>query len=460
MNLLAILNPLPLAFLAFAFSWTMQVLTQNEVLGLVPYMLLFCTIGIISIKYFQSKKIRYGVHGVNTLDFFLSLFFAFSTCHMLIAVTLGGYSFAEGVRYFLIYVGSGWVYFYIARYAKEEEIRMALIAIAIAAVAISVEWVYETYSKLFLLQLVDFRNMAAEYQSARFGSDEGLRADHTSLSANFRSVGLFDNYTTTGAMVALGAFASLPALSHASHRCKSLVIYAFLVVLLIGMATTALVSYLLILPFVIGFARNKWSLEKILSRIATFLLAVVVVLILMVGSMKGVNPLMDTIIDQVTNQFDILTRLDDSQGISWLTMYADNLGWYYDFISQKPVAIIFGEGVLNYGDVKYFRGGDVGLLEFVSAYGIPFAILFFTVCIAALLRTVRSLKRTDLNETQRMYLLFSFAVLVFSILSFTHYAILFVKSVFVIFFLALGLIRRYTSQQSVKSVSAVSFAKD
>ena len=447
-DMLSTLTPLPLAFLAFYFSWAMQVLIGNVAVGLVPYALLLMSAAWVSAKKMYRKKSQYGIRGINSLDLFIGVFLLFSSCHALLAITFGGYSISDGLRFFLVYVVTAWVYFYISRYARESEIRMVMVVIAIATVIVSIEWVYEVYSKLILHAVVGFQQKAAEYQVMRRDIAD-VRADQLSLSSAFRSYGLFENYTVTGPMVALGAFATLTLFSDAGRGKQLRVLVFFLIVQLVGMATTSLVSYMIILPFVTGFLKPNWNIWKILKQsmvaIMFFLILITAILLMSRG-----NPITEFIVHNVTLQFDILTRLDESHGISWLGMYLDNLGWYADFIDKKMIAIFFGEGVLNYGYVTYDRGGDVGLLEFASAYGIPFVVLFLAVCFGALRRSARSMKHDGMSKKQKMYMLFSFSAIAFCMLSLLHYDILFVKSVLVMFYLALGLVRRYGYARPVK----------
>ena len=431
---------MPLAFIAFFFSWTLQVLTGSGAFGVVPYVFLLVTMMGIFARAMFRKRVRWGVHGMNNLDFFVLLFVLLSSVHALLALAIGGYAFADVIRILLISVGSAWIYAYISRYSKESGIRAIMVIIAISTLIVSVEWIYETFSRLILHKVVDFQIKNADYLAMR--KNTSIRAEQVSVSKFLRSFGLFDSYTTTGPMVALGAFAAPVLFADSARATKIRVMALYFVVLLIGMATTALVSYILILPFLIAFMKEKWRISGILMRMAMAFLAFIIIASIALFLFQE-NPFANFIISNASLQLRILTNLDDAQGISWLQMYVRNLGWFYDFIAQKPIAVLFGEGVLNYGQVTYMRGSDVGLLEFVSAYGIPFSILFFTACLGAMRRAVKSLKRSELTSVQKMYMLFSFGSMAFLMLSFFHYDILFEKSVTAMFFLSLGLIRRY-----------------
>src|SRR3990172_3062654 len=145
MKLTAVLSPVPLAFLIFPFAFALQVLNQDERYGLIPYVAL----AIGALAFLQKTRIRrnvwYASQGIRGPDLFVCAFLLLTTIHIGIGILLGGYTIVEGVRFFLVYVLSGYVYFYASRYARDAEIKGVMLAIAIAAVFVAMNWVYETY---------------------------------------------------------------------------------------------------------------------------------------------------------------------------------------------------------------------------------------------------------------------------------------------------------------------------
>lgn len=444
MNLLSIIRSIPLAFLVFPFAFAIQVLAQNEYLGLIPYGLLIISAVGIFLKSAYSKKIRWGVQGVRNLDFFCNFFLVFTSIHIAMGILLGGYTLVEAGRLLLIYVGSGWIYFYISRYAREAEIRTVMLVIAIAAIIIGLDWVYETYTKMILHEISEFQRLAYEYSKIRNNfSDEEMNT--SALGTQYRAHGLLGGYPYTGSIVAIGAFAMLALFPYATRYQKNLLLGAFFLVLSIGLATTVWIAYVLICPFLLGLSEKKTGeIRRILARIIVYISFGLPILIVVLMSMEAIRPILQNTFDLLSLQFASIINFDATSGeLSWFWLYFDNLRSYSDFLMDNPFAVLVGEGIIGYGDVTYARGGDVALLEFAAAYGIPTVILFFATCISASMRAVRSLKNGMLNETQKTYLLFSFATLVFLILSLSHYNILFNKAIIVFFYLALGLIRRY-----------------
>jgi hypothetical protein len=158
----------------------------------------------------------------------------------------------------------------------------------------------------------------------------------------------------------------------------------------------------------------------------------------------GRDPLLSIMLQAFSTNVSTVFNIDPSgDTVSWYWVYVNNILGYFDFIGQAPFAMLIGEGPIGYGEVLYERGGDVGLLEFIAAYGIPMAIVFFIFCVGAMVRAAKSLKYGGLDENEKMYLVFSFAVLAFILLAFAHYDIFFEKSIIAFFYLALGLVRRY-----------------
>jgi hypothetical protein len=444
MNPTQILQPVPLAFLVFPFTFAMQVMAQSELVGVIPYVLLTLSAGFVFIKAALAKKVRWGSHGTSGIDFFINFFLLFSAVHIAMGLLVGGEMPREGLRAFLVYVASAWVYFYVSRYAREKEIRAVMLAIAIAAVIVALHWIYATYTRTILEKVTDFQLIMHEYIKLRnnFTDDQ---VNTSVLGTQYRAYGLLDKHTTTGAIVAIGAFGTFALFPRISQNKKMLLLGGFWLALSIGLATTAWISYVLLLPAVLALSETRCGRAwKILIRFAIYLCIGTVALLVVFSSMPITRQILSNSLELLALQFSFLMNFDPmSDQVSWFWLYYNELSAYFQFAIQKPLALVFGEGIYGYGDVTYNRGGDLALLEFVAAYGIPTVLLFFSVVMAALVRSVKALKNPQLTDAQAMYLIFSFAVLVFLVLSLAHYNTLFNKAVIVFLYLALALIRRY-----------------
>jgi len=450
MRAAAILRPLPLAFLIFPFSFALQVLYQNERFGLIPYGLLFMSIGVFLFKAPFERNILWGSTGIRYLDIFVGLFLLSSTTHVVFGIALGGYASTEGARLFLIYVVGGWIYCYFSRYAEETEIRAVMVAITIASIVVGLHWVYETYTKMILLEVSEFQKLSISYTKMRQG-DGVDDLNLAGVGTQYRAYGLVENHTTTGATVAIGAFAILALFPYLSLNRRLLLLSAFLIVLSIGQATTAWISYVFLMPLLLALAEDDVKARTILAKIALYTVLGFVAILIPVLSLEEPRNLFLSIVDLFSLQFSFIFNFDSSgETLSWFWLYVDHAIKLADFFSMKPFVMLIGEGPVGYGEVFYGRGGDVAVLEFIAAYGIPMTILFFASCMGALMHVAKSRKCATLNRNETMYLVFGFAVLAFLLLSLAHYDTLFKKSVIVCFYLALGLIRRYGYGHSVE----------
>jgi hypothetical protein len=451
MKFWSMFRPTPLAFVAFFFSYALQVVTGNEALGLLPYLLLFPSFLIWFLRAVSHPQGRTRRLGIGSLDLFVSVFMAFATAHIVAGVLLGGYGVVEAVRLLLIYVVSGWVYFYISRAATDRGIRAIMAAIAVATVFLSIEWVHETYTKMVKKEVLEFQRQSYEYQKRRNNlTDEEMNP--SALGAQYRAHGLGGSHPVTGTLVAIGSFTTLSLLPNSSRRMKVVLLGLSFAVLLIGFATTALVGYLIVLPIVLWLTSTETTLSDVVRRIFLYTAAAFVLLpALSLTTEAGRNLLRNTM-TLIRIQFQYVLGLSDDMS-AFYPVYKNAFALYVEFLQAKPLSILIGEGPVGYGNATFGRGGDIGLLDLAAGFGIPFTIYFFAACTWAVVLGIRTVKyhRGQLDQSQILDIVFGCATVTFLLFSFVHYGVIFNKAVIVLFYLALGLISRYAARMRVRN---------
>src|SRR5581483_11731816 len=196
-GILSLLRPAPLAFIAFFFSYALQVLFHSELLGLLPFLLFFPGIVLYVLRILGPK--RSSRSGTRAPDLAVGLLALFVIGHLIVGISVGGYTFPEAVRLFLIYVGTAWAYLYASRIAREHDLRVVTLAIAVAGTIFAVYWMHETYTKMIRKEIPTFQLMSFEYKKMR--NDMTNEEMNTStLGTQYRANGLSGTYTTTGAL--------------------------------------------------------------------------------------------------------------------------------------------------------------------------------------------------------------------------------------------------------------------
>jgi hypothetical protein len=439
MRIPAIISPVPLAFLLFPFTFAMQVLMQSAFIALIPYALFFVSMLFVAAKALSEKRINYGVRGFKNIDIIVAIFLLFNAVHIVFGVMLNGYSVAEAMRLFLIYVVSGWIYFYVSRWSKETEIKMVIMATAIAGIIVSAHWVDETIMKNIFFEISDYQRMVVSYLEMRGAN---LEDAPLSIVPQYVAYGLVSNHAATGATVAIGAFALMAICPNLKKKNRLTIAGLFLLVLIIGRAKLAMLSYLLLIPVMLSLLDQRiGAFRAAMSTIKPIFIALITIVLLLVTTTFG-HELLSVILRQ-GDSFATLVNLGETK-FSWLALLLRKIDDYWSVICDRPFMILFGQGLKGYGSIYFRTGGDFAFLDMIAKYGIPMSILILLVCIKSLLLSIKRLKSGLLPLFERHYLLFGFLVILFLLFSLAHYAILHQKSILVCFFLALGLIRRGT----------------
>jgi hypothetical protein len=441
-RILGLLRPVPLAFLLFPFAFAAQVVTQDERVGVVPYLLLFLGGGWAGFRQLLAPP-RPRRSRVSLLDLGVGLFVAFSALQIAVAFAMGAYSTGTAMRWFLINVGSAVVYYHVSRRSSRSEIRAILLAISVGAVVVGIHWVHETYTKMVLQQISRYQFMSAEYTKRRQSMIDN-ELNPSGFIIYYRAHGLVEKHTSTGATVAIGAFATVALFPAMRRRRLVLVLIAFLIVLSIGQATTAWLAFVFTVIVALYFNGDRRRALAQLRRAAFYVTGALAILLFGATTTDGSRALLAKIVETMQIQATNVVNLDTTFGrMSFVWLYLENMRDYGVSVLDNPFRLLVGQGPEPADAGEYHRGGDVGWLEVLAAYGLPMFVLFFGVCLLTVWRAFRALRRKDLDATARAQLMFGAAVVTILIISLVHYDVLFRKSLHVCFYLGLGLIWRH-----------------
>lgn len=432
------------AFFVFPFTFALQVLTHNEKMGLLPYLLLgLNTLGVLTSPSLRGR-LWHRTRDVGFIDIAVAMLVVFSTSHIFLSFVFGDASIQIAVKSLLVYVCSGWVFYYVSRVASEKDIRMMLIAIAIAATLIGLHWIFDTYMKMVRRDPGEFAKLAYEYIKYRNGSFDG-QANHSILHPEYRSYGLLDRHTSTGAMVVLGGFAALGIAHNARLYIKFAITFCFFLTLSIGMAGTAWVGFVTIAPIALILGESGTGLRHIAARLVKYLaFAAPLALLVVLGSAGGRAMLMN-FVDAFSIQFALVSGFGlTADQVPFFKLYVNEVIGYVEHLSHNPIYFLTGEGYTGYGSGRFARGGDCALFEMLVTYGLPFSFFLLSVFTNAIRLAIGSLRAVELTSQRKAFLVFAGSTTAFLILTLAHYNTFFNKTFFVFAYFSLALVRRYS----------------
>lgn len=256
------------------------------------------------------------------------------------------------------------------------------------------------------------------------------------LRPEYRSYGLMDKHTTTGAAVLVGGVALLAYLGSSNLRHLALIVY--FVFLSVGMAPTALLSFVLVAQFVLFLAGGKKMVETMLTSYGVMIFGWFAIF----SSLTMVSPkLIGKIIEIGAAQISHVGNLSNPDSTSYYLIYKAYFLDFTDFLANNPMVFYFGEGFPP--QAAWQRGGDVRFFELLATYGIPVVgLLFFTIGLA-FKNIFSKMLALDVTPEERGILAFVFGVLSVFVISLVHYNAFFNKAFFVLIPMALGLASRF-----------------
>jgi hypothetical protein len=436
------------AVLLMALSFPIQVITGSPYPSLLPYVIIG---GILVLRSLSPGRLngsgRTGsrfsnISGMVTLYLFLVLL---DTGWQ---ASLGVIGFYETLTALTIYLLPVVWYLYFRRSASENEIRTVLLAIMLAGLVAGIYFAYDSYEKLALGHTTAYASQAFEYSIARRGIEE-MSANTARIAAGYRSFGLLETHTVSGAWVVLGALAALALLPPKRKVFRGLTILTFGAMLLLGLNFTTIVAFAVIM-FLVEFAGIALIVGKVSSATARNLTALAVVGFLSVSVALWVvrGPMSEFILTNLGWQKDLALGTGDV-GRSMSSLVRSYFGTYVQHVSDYPLTLLLGDGFTSYGMPK---GGDVGFIESIARFGLP----FFLALTYGLFRLARSaVRQIGIKRALRPTRMLRFALCVTLLIVVTeiHYTVWTSKSVLPIVFFALALYDRYLMHRNLRPVS-------
>lgn len=439
------LSFISLAFFVFPFTYFLQVVFKNELMGIIPYLLLALTLPKALKQWRANMRARHYNLPIDRIDVAIIALILLSTAHIATGYFSGNVALWDTLRCFVIYILSFWAYFYLRNVADISETRGILFAIICAAIIIGLHWVYATYTKMVLRDPGDFARMSYEYVKYRNGFiDDQVNVSH--LRGEYRSYGLLEKHTSSGAIVAIGGIALLSILAAGRKLALSIVVIcAFFSILSVGMATTAWASFLLIVP-VLMFLADKERRWTAAAASAVSMLCVILIGAAILSQTNMGENMRQHIAQMGKVQLSYLLNFNispDNKDVSFLSLYIREADALVAYFLEHPLYILVGEGFMGYAGVHYPRGGDVAFAELLITYGLPVSIFLLAIIFDSMRRSCLAIRSSTLSSETAALLIFSIGTLCFLLLSLSHYNTFFNKSFFILLPASLGIIRRY-----------------
>jgi len=426
------------AVMLVALSFPIQVVTGSPYPSLLPYLIVG---GILVLRSLSPGRLNEkrrtasrfsNISGMVTLYLFLLLL---DTGWQASVGVISAYQTLTALTIFLLPVV--W-YWYFRRAASEYEIRTVLLAIMVAGLVVAVYFAYDSYVKLALGRTTAYANQAFQYTLARRGTDE-MGENTARIASGYRSFGLLETHSVSGAWAVLGALAALSLLPPKRKVARGLTILAFGAMLLLGLNFTTIVAFAVVM-FLVEFGGIRLLVGKISSAVARNLATLGLIGFLSVSVALWVvrGPMSEFILSSLAGQKDLALGTGDV-GRSMYSLVREYFGSYVQHVSDYPLTVLLGDGFSGYGMPK---GGDVGFIESIARFGVPF-FLALTYGLFRLARSaVRQIRIERALRPTRM-LRFALSVTLLILLTEVHYTVWTSKAVLPIVFFALALYDRY-----------------
>jgi hypothetical protein len=431
------------AVLLVALSFPIQVITGSPYPSLLPYVIIG---GILVLRSLSPGRLngsrRTGsrfsnISGMVTLYLFLVLL---DTGWQASLGVIGIYETLTALTIYLLPVV--W-YWYFRRTGSENEIRTVLLAIMLAGLVAGIYFAYDSYEKLALGRTSAYANQAFQYTLSRKGTD-AMTENAARITSGYRSFGLLETQSVSGAWVVLGALAALSLVPAKRNAFRGLTILTFGAMLLLGLNFTTIVAFAVIM-FVVEFGGIWLLVGKVPPAVARNLAALGLIGFLSVGVALWVvrGPMSEFILANLASQKDLALGTGDA-GRGMSDLVRSYFATYVQHVSDYPLTLLMGDGFSSYGMGK---GGDVGFIESIARFGLP----FFLALAYGLFRLARSaVHQIGVTRGLRPTRMLQFALCVTLLIFVTevHYTVWTSKSVLPIVFFALALYDRYLMHPS------------
>lgn len=433
------------AIMLLVLAFPIQVYVRSPYVAMVPYLPVAL---ILLLTWFSPSKRRSSAIGrrqyrniprlVGVYALLVSLNTAWQTAFGVITPVEGG----AALFIFLVPV---LFYGYFRSRAAEREVRWVLVAIAVAGLVVGMYFAYDSYVKLALHQVNDYAILAEEYSATRAGGV--LELSSARVSTGYRSSGLLESHSVSGAWVVLGTLAALALVPLHRPVLRRAVVLVFGTLLLLGLNFTSILAFAVIMVL---FEFEGLSLLR--GRLSARLLINLVTLALTVAVLVGAafwlagSVMSQFIVTQVSGQTELALGTGGASK-TMVGLLLDYAGNYLHNIRNHPASFLLGDGYSVYGMEK---GGDIGAIETLARFGLP----FFVAALVGFLRLVSDAFR-QVNGARRGrgggegplaragMLQFAAGVALLVLITEGHYTVWTAKSVVPVVFLMLAIFERY-----------------
>jgi hypothetical protein len=434
-----------IAILLMVMSFPIQVYTGSPYPSLLPY----AVFGVILVlnAFFPSPALARTEPAPRPSNIaqLLSVYVFLVLLDTSWQAALGFIGPSDAGNAFAVYLLPVVFYWYFRRTASGKEIRAVLAAVAFSGLIVGAYFAYDSFLKLALHEVSAYSKMAFQYSLDR-ANQTADQANSVRIIAGYRSMGLLESHSVSGAWVILGALAALALLPARRRILRRIIVVAFGMMLLMGLNFTMIIAYAII-AILFEFGAVAILRGRISTRAWRNVLSLGVVIALIVAAAGWVaGDVMSKYMSKAMSaQLEVLLGIGTHQH-GMPDLLRENALGYIQHIAEYPVTLLIGDGFATYGEPK---GGDVGYIDTLARFGLPlFAVCVYGFAVVvkdgiryARLAAARSAPDGDSQPGRA--LMFVVCVLLMILISEGHYSVWGAKSVLPIICFVLALFDRY-----------------
>jgi hypothetical protein len=423
--------------LFLVLSFPIQVYTASPLPSLIPYLILSSLYVFI---FLRNKKLSLNILPLTKVSIFILSYTIFLFLKIVFEFIFKGQSLENLFTNLLTYLFPVLFFFYFRKKSSEIEIKWFFYAMITASILCGIFFSYDSYNKFALRKTTNYANASYEYSLKRSNQTEE-EANEARVRVGFKSFGLLESHSVSGAWLLLGLFAFLTLVPQKNRRKRTFVILLFGSFLFIGLNFTSIIVFIVTMLLfelqLVSFFFGKIHKKLIFNVFIIFFLIFLIVsgLFLTLGSLMSTG-----MIDLILVQLSFIFSSKNAEG-SQIYILLNKLSLFSDKLYDQPLLFIFGS-VNEYG-----KGGDIGFFDSMITFG----LCFYFIVLFALFNIFRSSAykvRKDIVDYKAFPYrnnIFQFMLFIITMVLLTdiHYSIWSAKSVLPIIFFSLALYDRY-----------------
>jgi hypothetical protein len=433
-----------LIFFSLGVLFPLQVFLGSNQAAVIPYILLL----LYYLKHFRELKIQAILSASKRLNFIIFYFFLFFI-HSVFQLYADYITFREFCRLCFVYILP--VFFYVfARMIAFGDLRLtsAFLGILIGSILGSFYMTYDSVSKMIFSEIPLYSKLASNYITDvnRIFLNDPKFIDISGRSIpNNRSFGLLESASVSATFIAFGFFSLVYLFKYNSQRYYFIYGLLYIAILVSSMNFTSIFVFLIVFSFSIlffliysskfnfGFSREKVFMGLIFS------FTIVVLLLILLPNHKVV------FLGKVfLYPFNLIFSKDLHPKNHYPSMIVFELRNYIIEIRSNPLLLFIGDGFsTKFGHQK---GSDLGFIESIYRFGLPFCISALFILYKALLKFKDQIKKGEFDQCC-FVMQISLSVILFICLMEIHYSVYQSKSVLPILFFFIGLFPNFSRKQ-------------